>query len=544
MSSRRFAWAALPSSAGDENSQRPRAATPLRALVNRVFPDHWSFLFGEVALYSFVVLVSTGVFLTVFFEPSMKDVVYDGGYEPLRGVHVSAAFASTMDISFDVRGGLVMRQMHHWATLLFMASVVGLILRIFFSGAFRKPRRASWIVALLLFWTGCLAGFTGYTLPDDASSGTSLRIAMGVLLSIPVVGSWLTTSIFNGEFPGDVIIGRLYVAHVLLVPAIIAALIAVHVALVLKQKPMQWPGPGRTNANVVGERLFPRYVFKRAGTLALVFGVLVLLGGLVQITPIWLYGPSDPSVVGAGSTAEWYLMFIDGASRLMPAWEITIPIGDGYTIPAPFWPMVVLPGILFVLSMAYPFIEMRRSGDTQTHHLLQRPRDVPARTGLGAMATAFYLVLTAAGASDVIAARFHISTNAITWAGRTGLLILPPLAYYVTYRICLGLQQSDRQVLASGVETGIIRRMPDGRFIEVHQPLNPTDGSGHRDLEYAGSPVPKKMNRLGALAPAVKGFFWPIEGPTETRALAEHSQVKSRTEGARDESHDPRTGTR
>ncbi len=524
-------------------SSRLRAATPLRALLNRVFPDHWSFLFGEVTLYSFIVLLLTGLFLTVFFEPSMKEVVYDGSYEPLRGMNVSAAFASTMDISFDVRGGLVIRQMHHWAALLFMASIVGLILRVFFTGAFRKPRRAGWIVALLLFWTGCLAGFTGYTLPDDALSGTSLRIASGVMLSIPVVGSWLTTSVFNGEFPGDVIIGRLNIVHTLLVPAILVALFAVQVGLVFRRTPMQWPGSGRTNANVVGERLFPRYVLKRAGFFCLVFGVIALLGGLLQISPIWLAGPSRSAVVGAGSGPDWYLMFLDGASRLMPGWELNIPIGGGYTIPPMFWATVVLPGVLFVLSMGYPIVEARLNADTQDHHLLQRPRDVPARTGLGAMATVFYVVLTAAGASDVIAAALNISANAMTWAGRVGLLILPPLAYYIAYRMCLGLQQHDRQVLARGVETGIIRRLPDGRFIEVHQPLSATDDAGRGDLEYAGWVVPKKMNRLGALAPAVKGFFWPVEIPTEVRASAGRSLAKSGTRGVVNPGY-PEEGTR
>ena len=383
----------------------------------------------------------------------------------------------------------------------------------FFTGAFRRPRRATWIVALLLFWTGCLAGLTGYTLPDDALSGTSLRIASAVMLSIPVVGSWLSTSIFNGEFPGEVIIGRLSILHSLVVPAMLVVLVAVQVGLVLRQKPMQWPGPGRTNANVVGQRLFPRYALNRAGFFCLVFGVIALLGGLLQISPIWLAGPSRSAVVGAGSGPDWYLMFLDGASRLMPAWELNVPIGGGYTVSPMFWATVVLPGVLFVLPMAYPFIEARRNGDTQDHHLLQRPRDVPARTGLGAMATIFYLVLTAAGASDVIAAGLHISANAMTWAGRIGLLILPPLAYYVANRICLGLQQHDRQVLARGVETGMIRLMPDGRFIEAHQPLSATDGSRRGDLEYAGWAVPKKMNRVGALAPAVRGFFRPVEDP-------------------------------
>jgi ubiquinol-cytochrome c reductase cytochrome b subunit len=465
-----------------------RPTTPLRALLNRVFPDHWSYLFGEIALYSFIVLLVSGLLLSVLFEPSLREVVYQGGYVPLRGIRMSAAYASTLDISFDVRGGLVIRQLHHWAALLFLASIVGLVLRIFFTGAFRRPRRASWVVVLLLFWTGLLAGYTGYTLPDDALSGTSLRIAAGIMLSIPIVGSWLAASIFNGEVPGEVIIGRLYAVHSLVAPAILAALFAIQVGLVLRHRPAQWAGPRRTNANVVGERLFPRYGLKRAGFLCLVVGVLVLLGGLVQISPIWLYGPSGPAVVGSGSGPDWYLMFLDGATRLMPDWDVHLPIGGGYTIPATFWAAVVLPGALVVASMAYPFIEAR--GDKENHHLLQRPRDVPARTGLGAMATAFYLVLTAAGASDPIAATFQLSVNAMTWAGRIGLLLLPPLAYYVAYRLCLGLQQHDRQVLAHGVETGIIRRLPDGRFIEVHQPL----GAG--TLAYAGWAVPKKVNEL------------------------------------------------
>jgi ubiquinol-cytochrome c reductase cytochrome b subunit len=460
-----------------------------RSVLRRVFTDHWAHVFGEIALGSFIVLVVTGVFLAIFFEPSSKVVVYDGSYAPLHGLKVSAAYASTMDISFDVRGGLIVRQMHHWAALLFMAAVVALILRIFFTGAFRRPGRAGWVVAVLVFWTGCLAGYTGYTLPDDALGGTSLRIASGIMLSIPVVGSWLTTSIFNGEVPGEAIIGRLYLVHAIIVPAILVTLIALYIRSVMPQ------------------RLSPRRWLQRAGFGVVVIGVLALLGGLVQISPIWLYGPSRAAVAGAASGPEWYLMFLDGASRLMPPWDMTIPIGAGYTIPAIFWATVVLPGLLFVLSIGYPLIEARRNGGTYDHDLPQRPRDVPARTGLGAMAIAFYLVLTAAGATDIIAATFGISANALMWAGRVGVLLLPPLAYYVVYRLCLGLQQHDRQVLVHGVETGIIRRLPDGRFVEVHQPLPA--------LEYAGVAVPKKVNHLGALPPAVEGFFRPIEGPYE-----------------------------
>jgi ubiquinol-cytochrome c reductase cytochrome b subunit len=504
--------------AGRSADTRLVAATPLRGLLNKVFPDHWSFLLGEIALYSFIVLLVTGAFLAVFFEPSMDGTTYDGSYAPLRGTHMSAAYASALDISFDVRGGLLMRQMHHWAALLFMASIVVYLLRVFFTGAFRKPRRLKWTVALALFWVGLLTSYTGYMVLDDGLSGTGLRVVSGITLSIPIVGTWLTSSIFGGEFPGDVIIGRLYFLHTLLLPALLVALFTALVALRLRQKPSQWPGPRRTNANVVGERLAPRYATKQAGLLMLVCAVTALLGGLFQINPIWLFGPSQAAAVSAASQPAWYVMFLDGAVRLMPPWEVTIPLGDGYIIPPIFWAAVVLPTILVILPMAYPFIEARVRRDQREHHLLERPRDAPTRTALGAMALAFYLVLTISGAADVIALELHVSTNVMTWGGRIGLLLLPPAAYWTTRRICLGLQQHDRQVLAHGVETGIIRRSPDGGFTEVHQPLATVGHDGRADLPYRGSAVPKKMNRLGALKPSTKGFFTPIDQPVPSPA--------------------------
>jgi ubiquinol-cytochrome c reductase cytochrome b subunit len=518
MKRRRLDPAALPGQTGRAVDARVRVATPLRGILNRVFPDHWSFLLGKIALYSFIVLLVTGTFLTFLFEPSMEDVVYDGSYTPLRGTHMSAAYASTLDISFDVRGGLLMRQMHHWAALLFMASIVVYVLRVFFTGAFRKPRELKWIIGLLLFWIGLFTSYTGYMVMDDGLSGTGLRIASGILLSIPVVGTWLASSIFGGEFPGDVIIGRLYILHVLLLPGLLVALMSVQVGLVFRQKPSQWPGPGRTNANVVGERMFPRYAMKQAGLFMFVCALIASLGGLFQINPVWLFGPSQAAVVSAASQPAWYLMFLDGAVRLMPPWEVTIPIGAGYVIPPTFWAAVALPAILVTLPMVYPFIEARLRRDNREHHLLERPRDAPTRTALGAMAVAFYLVLTISGAGDVIALTFHVSTNAMTWAGRIGLLLLPPTAYWITHRICLGLQQHDRQVLAHGVETGIIRRLPDGGFTEVHQPLATPDHNSREKLPYAGWAVPKKVNHLGVLRPASKGFLRPIERPAQVPA--------------------------
>ena len=504
---RKFDLKAVPGSVAGRLDDDLHIASPLRKIMNKVFPDHWSFLLGEIALWSFVILLLTGTFLTFFFDPSMEEVVYNGSYVPLRGVAMSRAFESSLEISFDVRGGLFIRQMHHWSALIFMAGIIVHMFRTFFTGAFRRPRELNWIIGVMLFWLGFTEGFAGYSLPDDALSGTGLRIANAIVMSVPVIGSWAASSLFGGEFPGTVIVPRLYILHVLLVPAILVALITAHLVLLLLQKHTQWPGPGRTNHNVVGERMVPRYAAKMGGFFMMVFAVTALMGGLFQINPIWLFGPYEASVVSAASQPDWYVMFLDGSTRLFPAWEIR---AFGYTVPPLFWPTVMLPGILTVLPALYPYIEARFVKDKSVHHLLQRPRDVPTRTALGAMAIAFYVVLLLSGGNDVIADKFDISLNATTWMGRIGLLLLPPLAFWAVYRICLGLQQHDREVLAHGVETGIIRRLPDGRFVEIHQPLSA------KELEYAGWAVPKKMNRLGALVPTVRGFFFPLEKPAPT----------------------------
>nr|WP_240942592.1 ubiquinol-cytochrome c reductase cytochrome b subunit [Planosporangium thailandense] len=475
--------------------------------MNKVFPDHWSFMLGEIALYSFVMLLLTGTFLTLYFDPSDTAVRYHGPYVPLRDLPMSAAYASTLRISFEVRGGLLIRQMHHWAADLFLAAIVVHMLRIFLTGAFRRPRELNWVIGLLLFWLGFVEGFCGYSLPDDGLSGTGLRIAEAILLSIPVVGSWLATTLFGGEFPGHLVLGRLYIAHVLLIPGLLAALVAAHLALIVKQKHTQWPRPGHTERNVVGERMVPGFAARSTGLALSVFGLIALLGGVFQINPIWAFGPYEAAVVSAGSQPDWYVMFLDGGLRLFPPWEIRTA---HHTVPAPFWPGVVLPGVLTLLALAYPFVSEWRQHDRAHHNLLQRPRDVPDRTALAAMAVTFYLVLTVSAANDIIAETFHISLNAMVWAGRIGLLLAPPLAYYLTRRLCLSLQQHDREVLGHGIETGELVRGPDGGYQEIHQPLGSRDG---RPLPYAGWAVPKRPKRIGLLAPAVKGFFVPVETP-------------------------------
>ncbi|MGY1719717.1 cytochrome bc complex cytochrome b subunit [Blastococcus sp. SYSU DS0552] len=495
-----------------EFDDRMIVAGPVRRTLNKVFPDHWSFLLGEIALYCFIILLLSGTYLTFFFQASMTEVTYDGSYDPLRGLDMSIAYASALDLSFDVRGGLFMRQLHHWAALLFVAAIVVHLLRIFFTGAFRRPRESNWLIGVVILILALLEGFSGYSLPDDLLSGTGLRIMSAIILSIPVVGTWVHWAVFGGDYIGELIIGRLYIAHVLLIPAILLALIAVHLLVLVKQKHTQFPGPGRTEHNVVGNRLFPTFAGKATGLLFVVFGVCAALGGLAQINPIWLWGPYNPAQVSAASQPDWYIMWLDGSSRLFPAWDLNLP-GD-YTIPALFWPTAVLPGIIFMLLLFYPMIERKLTGDTASHHLLQRPRDVPVRTSLGMMSITFYVILLLSGGNDVIADKFNISLNAMTWAGRIGLVLLPPIVYVITYRICLGLQQHDREVLEHGIETGVIRRLPHGEFIEVHQPIGPVDDHGHGQLAYGGAPVPKKMNQVGAARRAVRGFFSPVEEPT------------------------------
>src|SRR5689334_14843011 len=365
---RRLDLAAIPGNTGRGLDERLQLSTPLRRAFNKVFPDHWSFQLGEIALYSFITLLLTGTFLALFFDPSMAEVKYNGSYTPLQGVEMTKAYETSLNLSFDVRGGLVLRQMHHWAALLFMAAIVVHMFRVFFTGAFRKPRELNWIIGVLLFWLGFAEGFMGYSLPDDALSGTGLRIASAIMLSIPIVGTWVTTSLFNGEFPGDVILDRLYIVHVLLIPGALLALISVHMGLLVKQKHTQWPGPGRTNENVVGVRMFPGFAAKAGGFFMIVFAMIAALAGLFQINPIWLFGPYKAAVVSAASQPDWYVMFLDGSTRLFPAWEIRFDaFGHTYNIPPIFWPTVVLPGILTMLPIFYPFIEKRFTKDQEAH---------------------------------------------------------------------------------------------------------------------------------------------------------------------------------
>jgi ubiquinol-cytochrome c reductase cytochrome b subunit len=420
--------------------RRLGAASFARRTLDKVFPDHWSFMLGEIALYSLMVLVVTGVFLTFFFDPSQADTIYQGSYAPLAGVDVSQAYRSVVDISFDVRAGLVMRQTHHWAALVFVGAIVVHLGRVFFTGAFRKPRDINWMVGATLLVLAIANGFTGYSLPDDILSGTGLRVAYSFALSVPLVGEWLAFLMFGGEYPAEGMIPRLYSIHIMLVPILIGVLLAVHLGLVWHQKHTQFPEKGRTERNVVGSRLWPTYAVKSIGLFFGVAAVLFILGGLVQVNPIWLYGPYDPASVSSPAQPDWYLGWTEGAVRLFPSWELLIA---GREIPNPFFPGVLLPGLTFLAIYAWPFLEAKITGDHELHNLLDRPRDRPVRTAIGVTVFTFYFVLFLAASNDLIAKWLSVDIHAVTSTFRWLLLFVPPLVGVTTYLLFRTLVHSD-----------------------------------------------------------------------------------------------------
>ncbi|MFG2480317.1 cytochrome bc complex cytochrome b subunit [Streptomyces fagopyri] len=440
----------------------------VRQTARRAFPDHWSFMLGEICLYSFLVIVVTGVYLTLYFHPSMKELTYQGSYAPLRGQRVSEAFDSTLHISFDVRGGLLIRQIHHWAALVFVAAMLVHMMRVFFTGAFRKPRELNWIFGFLLLVLGMFAGLTGYDLPDDLLSGTGLAVVNGTILSLPIVGTYLSMFLFGGEFPGDDLIARFNTLHVLIIPALMVGLLVAHVVLALRHRHTQYPGPGRNNLNAVGLPLKARAV-KSAGFFFLVAGGIFVVAAAVQINPVWQYGPHRADQVSAGSQPDWYMGVADGLLRVMPGWEIDF---WGHTLALDNLIPLLAGAGLFLAMGAYPFIEAWVTGDDRDQHVLDRPRNRPVRTGLGAAWISFYLVALVGAANDIIAVRLHVGVESVTWAVRVALFAVPPAAYAVARRWALGLQRKDRDEVLHGRETGMIRRLPHGEFIEVHEPLS------------------------------------------------------------------------
>jgi ubiquinol-cytochrome c reductase cytochrome b subunit len=482
-------------------------------------------MLGEIALWSFVILLLTGTFLALFFVPSSAPVIYHGSYTKLDGISMSQAYQSTLNISFDVRGGLLIRQIHHWAANLFMVAIVVHLLRVFFTGAYRKPREVNWLIGIGIFTLGLLEGLFGYSLPDDQLSGAGLRILEGVLQGIPIIGTYAAFFLFGGPFPGDSIVPRMYILHVFLIPGLILALITAHLFIMFHQKHTQMPQYGNTEKNVVGQPFWPYFLLKGQAWFFFIFGILVVLSTFAQINPIWLYGPYTPLAISSASQPDWYMGILEGALRMMPAWEINF-LGHTLSLSV-LIPGLLVIGALFTALAIWPFFEQWATGDRRIHNINDRPRNAPARTGVGVAGVCFYGILWAEGANDVLANTFQVPLYTITWISRVAIFVVPIGAYFVTKRICLGLQRKDNELLTHGLEIGIIRQLPSGGFIEESRPLTPQERAVVDSKKVVPAlPAPGQPDENGVPAPASRGVMGWARGVanqafTETVAVGD-----------------------
>jgi ubiquinol-cytochrome c reductase cytochrome b subunit len=424
--------------------ERTSSAALLRKALRYLFPDHWSFLLGEIALYAFIVLIATGTYLALFFHPSLAKTVYHGPYAPLHGAQMSEAYKSVVEISFSYKAGLLIRQTHHWAADVFVAAIVIHLMRIFFTGAFRKPRELTWLIGLLLLFTSLLEGYLGYSLVDDLLSGMGLAIGYSVLVSLPLVGGPLGLLIFGAPFPGKALFeSRMYIAHVFLIPALLAALIGIHLALVAARHHTQFRRDRRhTERRIVGLPLFPAQVPRSLALMFAVAAVLFLLGGLVQINPIWQWGPYEPWIGTNGAQPDWYLGWLIGALRLMPSFDVVI--GHYTVVPNPFWGGAAFPLLVLLVLAVFPWVERRLSGDRSAHNLLDRPRDAPNRTAFGVAFLGWVFLIFVFGAADRVYVLFGVNYETLLNVFRIAIWVLPLVAFVIVRALCRELQQSDR----------------------------------------------------------------------------------------------------
>jgi ubiquinol-cytochrome c reductase cytochrome b subunit len=425
--------------------QRTGGAPFIRKALRYVFPDHWSFLLGEVALYCFLLLVATGVYLTLFFDDSRSQTVYHGSYTPLQGETMSRAYQSVLHLSLDVKAGLLMRQTHHWAANVFIAAIVLHVLRVFFTGAFRKPRDLTYLIGLTMLFTAFLEGYLGYSLADDLLSGMGLAIGYSVAISLPVIGPYFATLLWGGPFPGSSsFFPRMYIAHVLLIPLLIAALLTLHLVLVAARHHTQFrESPKTTERAVVGVPTYPGQTPRSLGLMFGTWAVLFLLGGLVQINPIWLWGPYHLGESTNGAQPDWYLGWLIGALRLVPGFDLTI--GSYTLVPNPFWGGALFPLVIFAVLALWPWAERKLSGDDAFHNLLERPRDNPWRTSLGAAFLSWIFLVFMSGSADRVTVWLGIDYAAQIWVYRVLIWVVPVAVFFVVRRTCRELVLGERR---------------------------------------------------------------------------------------------------
>jgi ubiquinol-cytochrome c reductase cytochrome b subunit len=421
--------------------ERAGAAPAIRKTLRYVFPDHWSFLLGEVALYAFLVLVATGVYLTLFFEPSLATTVYHGSYAPLKGQQVSEAYKSVVDLSFDVKAGLLIRQTHHWAADVFVVSIVLHLLRVFFTGAFRRPRELTYVIGVVMLFATLVEGYLGYSLVDDLLSGMGLAIGYSTAMSVPVIGGNLGLALWGAPFPGaHAFESRMYIAHVFLLPGLIGTLIAVHLALVASRHHTQFRP--RNEHRLRGVPMFPGQAPRSIALMLAVVALLLALGGLAEINPIWLWGPYHVGAGTNGAQPDWYLGWLIGALRLTPGFDVVI--GGRTVIPNPFWGGILFPTIVVAVLVLWPWAERRRRGDHAVHNVLERPRDAPGRTAFGVAFLAWVFLVFVAGSADRAQVFFDLPYTGEIWFYRGFAFVAPVVIFFVVRAWCRSLQRAEQ----------------------------------------------------------------------------------------------------
>ena len=435
-----------------------------RKMIDYIFPEQWSFLLGEIAAYAFIVLLVTGIFLTFFFVPGSATVIYHGSYAPLHNQPMSEAYRSVLDLSFNIRGGLLCRQAHHWAALIFIGAIVVHMGRVYFTGAFRRPRELNWMVGATLLLLAIMNGYLGYSLPGDLASGQGIRIGYSILESIPFVGSYLAEFLFHGQFPGSGIsVERFFILHVLILPLAIMGLLGVHILMIIRPHHTQFKDADKRGDNVVGSPMFPSYAAKSTGLFFMVFSVILGLAAVVQINPIWQFGPYLPFRATDASQPDFYAGWLEGALRLWPNWEINLP---GHMVPEQFFPAVLFPAVTWIGLYLVPFADRFLTGDKREHHLLARPRQHPGRTAFGVAMFTFYAVLFMAGGDDVLAHYFGIGAHEIVWLLRVTVFVAPLLAYAVTWRIC---HELGRVPIATASQRYVVAVRQADRSVALHE---------------------------------------------------------------------------
>lgn len=440
----------------DALDSRMKLKGPTRATANKVFPANWSFLLGEVATIAFGILVATGIFLTLFYRASTDPTIYSGTNEFFDGATVPAAFESIIRLSDDVPGGLFVRRVHRAASHLFIATIVMHMLRIIMTGAFRKPRELNYHLGIGLLTVALGEGFLGYSLPYDSLAGTGIRVAYSIVLSIPYIGENVAFWIFGGEFPTGDIIPRFHALHVFVLPLVLTGMIALHVMILVRQKHTQMPKPeidGHTY--IVGKPLWPSQ-FAESTTLFLWVGGLLALGAtLIPWSDVELLGPYVAGEVGNNAQPDWFLFWTDGLLRALPPFEFRIL---GATINTVFVAGAVIPGLMFGLLFAYPFIERKVYGLTGDWHVLTNPLDIPLRAAMVMGTFSFVLLASANATNDILSRMFGVPIENLVFAFRLSMVVLPPLLAGLIYAY------SKRRLAAVGARVATNEEEAQSRF--------------------------------------------------------------------------------